>query len=184
MLMTRNVLIVSLFFLFAWACAGALYAGDDGARELEWTDLVPEGYNPDAILEQYQEQYNLDQLEDDDPLIAELSRKLDEVWKQAPVNAELNGKTVKLPGFVLPVETDGEATSSFLLVPYYGACIHVPPPPANQTVYVTMPEGKGAEIRKLFDTVWVTGVIRTEPLSTDLAEAGYTMEAVLVEPYE
>ncbi|MCW8907594.1 MAG: DUF3299 domain-containing protein [Sedimenticola sp.] len=184
MLMARNVLSLSLFFLLACACAGSLYAADESARELEWTDLVPEDYNPDAIFEQYQEQYNLDQLEDDDPVVVELAKKLDEVWKQAPVNPELNGQRVRLPGFVLPVETDGEATSSFLLVPYYGACIHVPPPPANQTVYVTMQAGKGAVIRKLFDTVWVTGVIRTEPLSTDLAEAGYTMEAVLVEPYD
>ncbi|MCW8949601.1 MAG: DUF3299 domain-containing protein, partial [Sedimenticola sp.] len=96
----------------------------------------------------------------------------------------LNGKTIKLPGFVVPLETDGQHTSQFLLVPYYGACIHVPPPPANQTVHVTMRDNKGAEIRQLFDTVWVTGVIKTEKLTTDMADAGYTIQATRVEPYE
>lgn len=159
-------------------------AADNAVQELEWTDLVPSGYNPDEILEQYQKQYNIDELPDDDPRLKELVAKLEEVWKSAPVNSALNGKTIKLPGFVVPLETDGQHTSQFLLVPYYGACIHVPPPPANQTVHVTMRDNKGAEIRQLFDTVWVTGVIKTEKLTTDMADAGYTIQATRVEPYE
>ena len=71
----------------------------------------------------------------------------------------------------------------FLLVPYYGACIHVPPPPANQTVHVVTRDGK-AYRGELFDAVWVTGTLRVEPLSSDLAEAGYRLENATVAPYE
>jgi uncharacterized protein len=72
--------------------------------------------------------------------------------------------------------------AQFLLVPYYGACIHVPPPPANQTVHVLTREGTAFNGR-LFDTVWVTGTMRVEHLSSELAEAGYRLEDASVTPY-
>ncbi|TVO77905.1 DUF3299 domain-containing protein [Sedimenticola selenatireducens] len=156
----------------------------ESPQELEWTDLIPQGFNPDEVLAQYQKEYDIDNLSDDDPRIAELTKKLEALMKDAPVNDSLAGKTVRLPGFVVPLETDGEKSSEFLLVPYYGACIHVPPPPANQTIHVTTRDKKGAAIRQLFDVVWVTGVIDVEQFSSDLADAGYTIDATKVEPYE
>lgn len=153
-------------------------------KEIEWTALIPDDYNPDSLLAEYQEKYNIDELPDDSPILNELMRKIVEMRNFAPTNSELNGQLIKLPGFVVPLETDGQKSSEFLLVPYYGACIHVPPPPANQTVHVTTKDKEGANIRKLFDVVWVTGLIKTETLSTDLADAGYTITATKVEPYE
>ena len=94
----------------------------------------------------------------------------------------LNGKLVKMPGFVVPLEFDGTEVSEFLLVPYFGACIHVPPPPANQIVYVKS-QKKGL-IDGLFDVVWVTGKMNTVRFNSDLGEAGYTLEASAVVPYE
>lgn len=185
MLRKRLITVLTMVFVIMIVLTVSdLVAEENGVQELEWTELVPEGFNPDQLLEQYQEKYNIDQLSDDDPRIQELQTKLEELWNTAPVNTALNGKIVKLPGFIVPLESDGQHTYEFLLVPYYGACIHVPPPPANQTIYVTMQDKKGAEIRKLFDTVWVTGVINTEKLSTDMADAGYTIHATRVEPYE
>lgn len=163
---------------------GHAQAGEIAAQELEWDDLIPKGFNPDAVFEQYQKKYNIDDLPDDDPHVKELMKKLEEMLKSSPVNTDLNGKVVKLPGYVVPLETDGRKSSQFLLVPYYGACIHVPPPPANQTVYVTTKDKKGAAIRRLFDVVWVTGVMKAQKLSTDMADAGYTIDAVKVEPYK
>jgi hypothetical protein len=84
---------------------------------------------------------------------------------------------------VVPLETDGKRTSEFLLVPYFGACIHVPPPPANQTILVKTKAKEGAEIRKLYDVVWVTGVLKTELFVGDLAHAGYRIDAHQVDPY-
>jgi uncharacterized protein len=157
--------------------------GGQTAQELQWDDLIPKDFNPNEVYRQYQQKYNIDELADDDPRVKELQEKLSDMFKNSPVNNALNGKMIKLPGYVVPLETNGTQSSEFLLVPYYGACIHVPPPPANQTVYVSTQDKKGAAIRKLFDVVWVTGVMKTEKLSTDLADTGYTISATKVEPY-
>jgi hypothetical protein len=65
--------------------------------------------------------------------------------------------------------------TSFLLVPYLGACIHVPPPPANQIIYVE--GGQSIEIDNPFEPVWVTGTLSTQPLATELADVGYRLAA-------
>ena len=172
------LLILLLLLLTTKANAGK------AAKELDWEALIPEGFNPVAIIEDYQKKYNIDELPDDDPKVKDLMDKLNAMLKNSPVKKSMNGKLIKLPGYVVPLETDGKKSSEFLLVPYYGACIHVPPPPSNQTVYVTTKDKKGATVRKLFDVVWVTGIIKTEKLSTELADAGYKIEATKVEPYE
>ncbi len=171
----------------AWAAAPGETSGADvrgaladaeGVMELEWDALIPEQWRPDKLLEQY----DASALADDDPRVAELMDKLRKVWTEAPVVPGLDGKRVKLPGFVVPLEGDDDRVSEFLLVPYYGACIHVPPPPANQTVHVVTEEGHGYR-GKLFDAVWVTGTLRVQSTSSDLANAGYSIRASRVEPY-
>lgn len=154
-------------------------AASEGVREIEWDALIPEDYRPDKLMAEF----DVDALSDDDPRAAELMAKLKALWDEAPVREELDGNAVKLPGFVVPVEGDEKETTGFLLVPYYGACIHVPPPPANQTVYVVTEKGKGAP-PGLFDVVWVTGTMSVQRIANDIAEAGYTIYASDVAPYE
>lgn len=149
-------------------------------QELDWDTMIPDDYRPDRIMEQFG---NLDDYDDDDPRAQKVMEELEAAWSAAPVVESLDGKRVKLPGFVVPLEGDGEKLSEFLLVPYYGACIHVPPPPANQTVYVKVPTGD-AKIRQAFDTVWVTGTLSAKSFNSDLATAGYRIEAEEVTPYE
>ena len=151
---------------------------DKKVRTLEWDDLIPRDFRPDNLLKQY----NVNEMSDNDPRAKELMEKLKAMWKEAPIVPALDGQTVRLPGFVVPLEGDGTAVREFLLVPYYGACIHVPPPPANQTVHVVT-GGKDVKIRGLFDTVWVTGVMKIEHTSSQLAESGYEIRAVNVKPY-
>ena len=98
------------------------------------------------------------------------------------VRQDLNGKTVRLPGFVVPLEGDADTITEFFLVPYFGACIHVPPPPPNQIIYVKYP--KGAPVDDVWGAVWIEGVIKAESMSNDLATVGYTMEGLKVEIYE
>ncbi len=150
-----------------------------GVQELDWDALIPADWRPETLLDSY----NADDLEDDDPRAQELMDKLQTLWKEAPVVPELDGSLVRLPGFVVPLETDGNKVSAFLLVPYYGACIHVPPPPANQTVYVVTEQGKETR-QELFDTVWVTGMLQVKHTSNDVGDAGYTLYAEDVVPYE
>jgi len=95
------------------------------------------------------------------------------------VVTELNGKHVRIGGYVVPLDFESTTVKEFLLVPFVGACIHVPPPPANQIVYVKT--AKGFEIANTFDPVWVTGTIKTETAFTGLADAGYSLDAESVE---
>ena len=103
---------------------------------------------------------------------------------------ELDGRDVRLPGYVLPLDFDGSLVKSFLLVPYVGACIHVPPPPPNQIVYVKLDHG--FETAELYAPVLVTGRIKTGMSKTSLSlvdgssfvDFGYSLQAIKVEPYE
>ncbi len=151
----------------------------DPVLELEWDALIP----PDFLPEKLMERYNIDDLADDDPRAEALMSEMEEQWRNAPAVEALDDSRVKLPGFVVPLESDGDGVTDFLLVPYFGACIHVPPPPANQIVYVES-RGPEAKVRAEFDTVWVTGRLRVERTEASMGAAGYRLAASLVEPYE
>jgi|KBSMisStandDraft_5_1062788.scaffolds.fasta_scaffold28252_2 hypothetical protein len=106
------------------------------------------------------------------------------------VNPALDGKTIRMPGYVLPLEFSGSKVTEFLLVPWVGACIHTPPPEANQIVYVKA--DKPFDIRRAFDAVWVTGRIAATGTkksvqivdgSADI-DVGYSLRASVVEPYQ
>lgn len=156
-----------------------LAADIDLGPALEWDDLIPADWRPETLFEQY----DIDTIDDDDPRADELFDKLQELWAEAPVVQELDGREVRLPGFVVPLTTDATEIREFLLVPYFGACIHVPPPPPNQTVYVVTTDG-AAYRGDLFDTVWVEGTMHIERFSNDLGEAGYRIDATNISPYE
>lgn len=95
---------------------------------------------------------------------------------------ELNGKEVRLPGFIVPLDLDDVGNiRAFFLVPYFGACIHVPPPPPNQMVHVTVEEA--FPLAAIWDPFWVEGTIRADQTATDLGVAGYTMRATKIEIY-
>lgn len=133
--------------------------------ELYWEDLIPEGFIADE---------SIPDIDHNNPMA--------QMNANAPVRTDLNGKQVKIPGFVVPLEGDDETITEFLLVPFFGACIHVPPPPSNQIVYVNFP--KGAAVDSLYDAVWITGTLQTEGWTGDLASVGYNMTGMTVELFE
>jgi hypothetical protein len=101
----------------------------------------------------------------------------------APVVQALNGQSVKLPGYIVPLDvTDEGRVTEFLLVPFFGACIHVPPPPSNQIVHVT--SELGVMLDALYQPFWIEGPMKVEQTSSELAEAGYQMEAQKIYAYE
>jgi len=101
----------------------------------------------------------------------------------------LDGVRIRMPGYALPLEYDGKIVTEFLLVPWVGACIHTPPPPPNQIVYVK--SDKGIEKAGRFTPVWVTGEMTIESATKSLflvdgsagIDVGYSLKANLVEPY-
>ena len=155
-------------------------AAPEDAREIEWEELMPEGWDPFDELEALM-YGDTQRLSDDSAEATALFNAYQEAVRSAPVVLELDGTKVRLPGFMIPLDFDDTGTSEFLLVPYFGACIHVPPPPANQIVYVTTISGY--PLKELFEPVWVTGVLRTQAHLNEVGDAGYTMQATVIEPY-
>src|SRR6185295_3469349 len=105
------------------------------------------------------------------------------------VNTSLDGKLVRVPGYMLPLEFSGKQVTEFLLVPWVGACIHTPPPQPNQIVHVK--SDKPIEVKGMFDAVWVTGHIAATAArksvyitdGTTEIDVGYSIRASEVEPY-
>ncbi|WP_020406717.1 DUF3299 domain-containing protein [Hahella ganghwensis] len=100
----------------------------------------------------------------------------------APVVGELDSRKVRLAGFAVPLEGDDDGITEFLLVPYMGACIHVPPPPSNQIVYVKA--GTPLPVDYIYDAFWVEGTIKVGSVSSELAQAGYSLIPDSYEIYE
>lgn len=148
------------------------------AQKLSWGELVP----PDArsLLGMPQPVHDLSDLAD--ALEGEYGDPAVQMEPNAPVVTELDGREVMLPGYIVPlgISERGEV-NEFLLVPYFGACIHVPPPPSNQIVYVT--SDRGVKLEALYQPFWVTGPMQVEQTESDLANAGYRIVASAIEPY-
>lgn len=94
----------------------------------------------------------------------------------------LEGRDVRLPGFVVPLDVSGDDVRTMLLVPYFGACIHLPPPPANQVVYIEF--DKPVSVESIWEPIWVSGRLSTEEFSSNVGDAAYRLAGELIEPYE
>jgi hypothetical protein len=169
----------SLLLLGALAMAGArpLLAATDGKaapKQLRWDDLIPKGWNP---LDEYQKANPM--LDGDSPQGMQAMR---DIWDNAPTLGTLNGQSVKLPGYVVPLDATPDALREFLLVPYFGACIHSPPPPANQIVLV-VPSTPAKGLRAM-EVVWVTGVMSAKRGDSMMGASGYRIDRASIEPYE
>lgn len=160
---------------------GAVNSEEKQPEMVEWDALVPDDFRPDKLFEKY----NVDEMDDADPRADEFMKELKAVWKAAPVVESLEGRYVKIPGFVVPLETEGDKVTEFFLVPYFGACIHVPPPPANQIIYVVMQKDKSVTVSgDMFEAVWVIGNMSIKRTSNELGDAGYMLYATAIEPYK
>jgi Uncharacterized protein conserved in bacteria len=167
--------------------------------ELSWEDLMPEGEQEvltDLYAEFYyglqQEMFESAVIEDLEPgqdidltaMIAEGSEQdtMSQIGTFNVVSA-LDGKQVRLPGYVVPLDFNADSEyQNFLLVPYYGACLHTPPPPPNQIISVTSEEA--VRITSIYDPFWIEGKLSTGEYSTDLANSAYELKLSKLEPYE
>ena len=111
------------------------------------------------------------------------SKGLPAVMYSTKTVAAMNGKDIRLGGYPVPLESDAKGNSTlFFLVPYPGACIHVPPPPSNQIVHVT--SHVGVKLDELYQPYWIEGALQVKPSSSELADAGYQMDAQKIYVYE
>lgn len=150
-------------------------------QEMSWDGLVPADFTSEAISAQFEER--MADVEDGSEEAMALYQEMKEAFSQAPVNEVLDETLIRLPGFIAPLNYSGELITEFLLVPYFGACIHVPPPPVNQTVLVKAADGEGIRAEDAYNPIWVMGRLTTEGASTTLAAAGYNIQDAVIEPY-
>ena len=167
--MRRYVLI---FLLLG---AGLVHAAE--LPETDWLELMPK--SDQKALEEMPE------IDHDSPEAMgtftekggmKQSKGLPAVMYSTKTVPAMNGKTIRLGGYPVPLETDAKGRSTlFFLVPYPGACIHVPPPPPNQLVLVRYP--KGLKLGDIYTPLWVMGTLKVESVSNDLADAAYALDA-------
>ena len=147
-------------------------------EDIGWDSLLPEGWSVEKVMDGL----NLAALGDNDPKAREAMKKIREMWDKAPANPKLDNRRVSIAGFVVPLDGERERTREFLLVPYFGACIHAPAPPANQVIHVVV--SKAATAIKLTPAALISGTIRVVRSDTKLAVTGYEMTVDKVEPYK
>jgi uncharacterized protein len=173
----------SLALIAALVPAAAAQAVD-APIELKWAQLIPPAATTPPKPQNLFAGATPPTAEDDaPPPMAEgkwMSLKRRQPGGSAPpmVVADLDSKRVRIGGYVVPLDFEAARIKEFLLVPFVGACIHVPPPPANQIIYVKIE--RGFDSIGTFDPVTVTGTIKTETAFTGLADAGYSIDAETV----
>ena len=147
--------------------------------EMDWEKLIPPNWEP---LKDFKS-LNFSGMSDNDPRAIAALRKLQKAWKNAPLNPAIQQEKITISGFIVPLDSSDSTTiEEFLLVPYFGACIHVPPPPSNQVIHV-VPE-KPLKGFQIMDPVTVQGVLAPSHIDTPLGSAGYQMSGKSVTLYE
>ena len=156
-------------------------------KSLNWEELTPANWDPMKSIKGL----DLSKLQDSDPKAIEALETAKKDWDNAPVIDSLDGVRVHVAGFVVPLDNDYNHLKEFLLVPYFGACIHVPPPPSNQVIHVILPPNtnkdqlavlKNAMVLQL--PLEVKGIMQTKPSFTKMAVSSYTIHSEILQRYQ
>jgi len=168
----------------------SLSARAESPRTLHWDDLLPAA-DLEALLNPPDYLNDIDDGSFEDKITNGLEQALslatDDTYQQALVSTnvipEMDGQHVRVPGFIVPLSYDDEQrVTTFFLVPYFGACIHVPPPPPNQIIYGQFE--KGSAVADIYDAYWVTGTLHTTMTENDTATSAYSLTVTDVRLYE
>ena len=176
--------------LSVWAQNGALSAEEESAfTTVEWADLIPPEVleillNPPSYIAEIEDGSAEDQITSQ--MKNTLAEEEEDAYRRAlastDVNPSMDGQKIRIPGFVVPLEFDEEQTiSQFFLVPYFGACLHMPPPPPNQIILVDAPEG--VQMSALYEPFWLEGEVSTVVTENDMAKSAYAMQLHKLSPY-
>ena len=147
-------------------------------KNTTWEALVPKDWDPAKEFKSL----NLGSLQDSDPRATEALSRMKDTWGNAPTERSLDGAKIKISGFAIPLEMKGDKVTEFLLVPYFGACIHTPPPPANQIIHVI--SKKPIDNMRTMDAVTVSGAMGLNRAESPWGTSGYRLAVDKVEPYK
>jgi uncharacterized protein len=195
-----KAIVMSCLWMLSILVAGANAADDSDDsvsndtdnlifETIEWPDLMPPEVlaillNPPEYIAEIEDGSAEDQISSQ--IKSAVDQSEEDAYQQAlvstDVNESLDGAMIRIPGFVVPLEFDEEQTiSQFFLVPYFGACLHMPPPPPNQIILVNAP--KGIQMSALYDPFWIEGQLSTSFQENDMATSAYAMQLQRIEPY-
>lgn len=176
--------IVCVFSVFASMVA---YAND--YKTIQWVELMPKEdleilMNPPEEIINIEDGSEQDSISEDvyNALLKATDDKYQKALSSTKTVPELNNKKIKIPGFVVPLKIEGNMTTEFFIVPYFGACIHYPPPPPNQTLYALYE--KGFELNDIYEAYFFYGTIKISMKTSDLATSTYQLSIEKVSPYE
>ncbi|MBN7820965.1 DUF3299 domain-containing protein [Bowmanella yangjiangensis] len=170
-----------------------LVLAGDVFRTIEWQALLPErdqkafdeappiNHSEDPFVVPQTDQQEADSIQQQ---IDEIKRKrLSEALVSTRIRAEFDQQALRLAGFVVPLEYHSDNTvQSAFLVPYFGACIHMPPPPPNQIIYLQF--SPGHKVEDIYQAYWLSGILSTQLTENEVATAAYSMQVKEVHPYE
>lgn len=177
----RGYLLV-LALLFAGFSSVALSA-ETQYKKVSWLDLLPEDdlkalTSPPEGLEDIEEGSSEDTLSQE----TVSDERYWQALESTNVVEEFNNASVRIPGFIVPLDFDDpQLVTEFFVVPYFGACLHMPPPPPNQIVYVKYPDG--LKLNSMSDAFWLSGVMTANLVENDMAKSAYTLRVEHIEPY-
>ena len=176
--------------------------------EIDWTDMLPDSdlaalENPPEYLYEIQDGSENDQLssqlkaespsnflnnsgdtsvDTSNPNISPAEQRYQQALVSTQIRPEFDGRHIRIPGFIVPLEFDDHQTiTTFFLVPFFGACLHLPPPPPNQIIYAEYEPG--FQLDSLYEPFWINGTVSTTLIENDLATAAYSMDVAKIEPY-
>lgn len=164
-------------------------ANSEKYKLTEWVELIPAD-DLETLLSPPDYLNNITDGSQEDQLAgrfeAQIEQAFDDDYQQAlkstRVMDNMDGKLIRLPGFIVPIDFNGQGeVVQFLLVPYFGACLHLPPPPPNQIILVNYPEGLTPN--SLYDPYWLEGELKVELFESELANAAYKMSLHRYEIY-
>jgi len=159
---------------------------------VEWEALIPKDeletiLNPPKYIEQVVDGSAEDKIGTTTQSTLNIDPDSEAIYQQALTSTNIieamDGQNIRIPGFIVPVTFIGEhKISSFFLVPYFGACLHMPPPPPNQIIFVK--SDKGVTLESLSDPVWVSGKLSAEIFEDEIATSAYTMKMADIVLYD
>ena len=159
-------------------------AETEGYKTIEWNDLMPDPWVKEMTKEMAalsKMSYLQDTSDEANKAMNAMRKKLDD----APIVKTQLNKKIRIPGYAVPLDAERSEKREFLLVPYFGACIHTPPPPANQIVLVRpTAQSKIKKMPESMDVLWVEGELKVGRVSTSQGVSGYMLEAISIAPYE
>jgi hypothetical protein len=167
-----------------------LPAGASPYTEIEWVALMPEGdleilLNPPNFLFEIPDGSEQDSFDvfQDEKLLTEEAQRFQQAMKSTKVVDTYENKSIRIPGFIVPLESDeNQNATEFFIVPYFGACLHMPPPPPNQMMYSSFKAG--VKVENLYEPFWFEGTLKIETNHNVLGTSAYRLVLDKVMPYE